>query len=311
MSQNYALRTAVVGVGYLGRFHAQKQKILGTLIGVCDASTQRAQEISRELGTAAFSNPQELIGQVDAVTIASDTKSHFELSRLFLEAGIHVLVEKPICETSAEAKVLCDLAEKSRLVFQVGHIERFNPALTKGLLQIKKPRHLEFSRLAPFKPRSLSVDVILDLMIHDLDLAYLMAQSDMESFSASGSSVISDFNDYATCFLRFKNGVTANITVSRVDRQSLRQIIAVEEQRVLHIDLGQSFVHIAHRSEHGVDNPLQLESLQADKADALMLETESFLSAVQGHNAVLVTGRDGLRALELAEQIIKNVNQRL
>ena len=166
------LRTAVVDVGHLGRFHAQKHKMLEDveLIGVCDASKEQAEKIAREMGVKAFFDPAKLIGRVDAVTVAASTPAHFELVKLFLENKIHVLVEKPIANNSREAEELCRIAEKHALKFQVGHVERFNPALQAARAKIDKPLFIEVHRLAPFKVRSTEVDVVLDLMIHDLDV---------------------------------------------------------------------------------------------------------------------------------------------
>lgn len=171
------LRCAVVGVGYLGRFHAQKYKALSEspsrnvqMLGVCDASFDRAQTVAAELGVTAFADYRELVGKVDAVTVASTTKTHYEIAKFFLQNGVHVNVEKPMTVTIGEAEELVALANAKNLKLQVGHVERFNPALQAARQKLQTPLFIECHRLAPFKPRGVDVDVVLDLMIHDLDV---------------------------------------------------------------------------------------------------------------------------------------------
>jgi predicted dehydrogenase len=299
------LRTAVVGVGYLGRFHAQKHKTLGTLSYVCDASAERAQEIAKEMGCEGVTDPKSLIGKIDAVTIAADTRSHFEVAKIFLSNGIHVLIEKPICATVAEAEAIVELSEKNNLKLAVGHVERFNPAFAAGIKQVKTPTYVQLKRLAPFKPRSLAVDVVLDLMIHDLDLAATLVQSPIKKIRAKGAKVITEFNDACDAWLEFENGTEAFISCSRIDQKTVRTIDVFDSQGILQMDLGGQTANRLKKVNAPAATPLEVVTIAVDKWDALQKETESFFDSVEHNKEVLVTGRQGLEALKAAEKILE------
>lgn len=299
------LRTAVVGVGYLGRFHAQKHKTLGTLNFVCDASSARAAEIAKEMGCEGVSDPKALLGKVDAVTIAADTRSHFEVAKLFLSNGVHVLIEKPICTTVAEAETIVELAEKKNLKLAVGHVERFNPAFVAGLKQIQAPSYVQLKRLAPFKPRSLSVDVVLDLMIHDLDLATTLIQSPVKKIHAKGAKVITEFNDACEAWIEFSNGSEGYIGCSRVDSKTVRTIDVFDGKGILQMDLGGQTANRLRKVAGESTTPLEVVPITVEKWDALQRETESFFESVEHNKEVLVTGRQGLEALKSAEKILE------
>ncbi|MGE3975529.1 MAG: Gfo/Idh/MocA family protein [Bdellovibrionales bacterium] len=301
-----SLRTAVIGVGYLGRFHAQKHKTLGTLKFICDASAERAVERGKELGVESTSSYESLLGKVDAVTIAADTTSHYKVAEFFLKNGVHTLVEKPITVKVEEGEKLVALARKNSLVLQVGHIERFNPVFVHGQKLIQKPRYVELQRLAPFKTRSLSVDVILDLMIHDIDLARAYTKAKLKDFSAAGVRIFSDYNDWAQAHLYFEDGFHANMIVSRADSQSVRKITVVDQDRVLTLDLGGTSIQIAEKSDDPAQ-PLKLGTVTVDKFDALLAETESFFNSIVSGAPVQVTGEDGLEALRIAELVMKKI----
>ena len=219
------LRTAVVGVGYLGRFHAQKHRALDNveLVAVCDRDAERARTVAAEVGASAVEDYRALVGKVDAVTIAATTAEHFALAHFFLEHGVHCLVEKPLTRTSREAAVLTKLADERNLKLQVGHVERFNPALLAARETLTTVRFIECHRLAPFKGRGADVNVILDVMIHDLDVILSLVDSKPTSASAVGIPVLMDDIDIANARIEFANGAIANVTASRVSTTAQRR----------------------------------------------------------------------------------------
>lgn len=309
------IRTAVVGVGYLGRFHAQKHSALeqADLVGVCDASEERAKEVAKELSCDAFSNPKDLIGKVDAVSIASTTKTHFEIAKMFLENGVHVLVEKPITANSQEAKILCEIAQKNNLKLQVGHIERFNPALQAVKEKLKvKPLFIEVHRLAPFNPRANDVDVVLDLMIHDIDVMSSLVGSQVREVKAVGVPVLTPLTDIANARIEFESGTVCNLTASRVSQSAQRKFRVFQSQQYLSIDFGKGEVSLTTKtgdSSEGELPPLDYESFNMEKGDALMIETEAFLNCILNDSEPVVSGEDGLQALVLAEKISELARQ--
>ncbi len=314
------LKCAVVGVGYLGRFHAQKYKTLVDtgrnieLVGVCDANFERAGDIAREVGSKAFSDYRELIGQVDAVTVASSTRSHFEIAKFFLENGIHVHVEKPMTATIPEAEALVKLAREKKLKLQVGHVERFNAALTAAKEKLMNPLFIECHRLAPFKPRGVDVDVILDLMIHDLDVILSLVKSPVKNISAVGAPVLTKYVDIANARIEFESGTVANVTSSRVSQSSTRKFRVFQSSQYLSIDFGTSEVNLTTKTkgEWKEDQiPLEFDSWNMDKVDALLEETKAFITCIEKDTRPIVSGEDGLIALALADRISNDINQRL
>jgi predicted dehydrogenase len=309
------IRTAVVGVGHLGRFHAQKHKMIDDveLIGVCDTSREQADKIAREMGVQAFHDPAQLIGRIDAVTIAASTNSHFQLCELFLNNNVHVLVEKPIAANSKEAEALCVLAEKKGLKFQVGHVERFNPALQAARSKIDKPLFIEVHRLAPFKVRSTEVDVVLDLMIHDLDVILSMVGSQPVAVSAVGTPVLTKKIDIANARIEFASGAVANVTASRVSQKTERKFRLFQANQYLSVDFQTGEVNLFTKTGEWNEGelPIEHESFNLEKGDALLEETKSFITAIKENTTVGVSGRDGLEALKLAEKIIENALKRL
>lgn len=307
---------AVVGVGHLGKWHAQKYLALKdrcTLVAISDQRVEHGEALSREWGVSYYQDPKDLIGKVEAVTIAANTPAHFELGRLFLSNGIHVHMEKPLTTTSREGIELCELADKNGLILQVGHIERFNPALVSARSKMKKPLFIECHRLAPFKPRSLDVDVVLDVMIHDLDVILSLVKSDPIKVSAVGTPVITKKVDIANARVEFASGTVANITASRVSQNSQRKFRIFQQDQYLSVDFNSSEVNLLTKTGEWKDGeiPLDAEAWNLEKSDALLLETESFLDAVQKKQKVVVSGWDGLKALQLAEQILDDIHKRL
>lgn len=308
------LRCAVVGVGYLGRFHAQKYQKLETaeLVGVFDANADRCKEVALELGVKAFTSIKELVGAVDAATVASTTQTHYENAKFLLQNGIHVNVEKPMTVTPQEASELCEIAAQKKLKLQVGHVERFNPAFIAVQGKLERPLFMEVHRLSPFKPRGADVDVVLDLMIHDLDVILHLVNSKVKSVQAVGISVMTPMVDIANARLEFESGAVANVTASRVSQTATRKFRVFQENQYLSIDFGSGEVTLTTKTgEFGKDAmPLHIDKWNLEKGDALFLETEAFVDAIQNNKPTAVSGQDGLNALELAERIRASIHER-
>lgn len=304
----------VVGVGYLGRFHAQKYARIPSadLIGVCDIDERAGRSVADELGCEYFPDYRQLAEAVEAVSIAATTSAHYELSRYFLERGVHVLVEKPMTVTSGEAAELTALAEARGLKLQVGHIERFNPALLAAREGLERPSFIECHRLAPFTSRGSDVNVVLDLMIHDLDVILSLVDAGPERVSAVGIAALTDTVDVANARIEFSNGAIANVTASRASTRTERKFRVWQDQQYVSIDFGRGVVQKVR--SRGIwrdgESPLDEESWNLEKGDALAAEIEAFLLAVQGGGDCIVTGRDGQAALELAERILADIDAR-
>jgi predicted dehydrogenase len=303
------LRAAVIGVGYLGRFHAQKYASLEDvdLVGVVDASRERAEEVAAEVGTAAFTDYRQLLDSVDVVSIVVPTQYHYPVARECLEAGCHILLEKPITQTVEEADHLIRLAEDRGLVFQVGHLERFNPAVLALEGVLKNPLFIESHRLAPFKTRGTDVTVVLDLMIHDIDIILSMVPSAIKLVNSMGVPVLSEEVDIANARLQFENGCVANVTASRVSRDVVRKIRIFQSDAYISIDYQARKISIFRKDDGGVPVPglpnVSMEEKSFEQSDALLAEIRAFVDAVRDGTAPVVTGEDGKRALELALQI--------
>lgn len=298
------LRAAVIGVGYLGRFHAQKWAQLAgvDLAGVVDSDAARASAVAAEVGSVAYTDYRDLLGQVDLVSVVVPTEHHYRVVRDCLEAGVHVLVEKPITQTVEEADALIELARDRDLLLQVGHLERFNPAWLALRPHVTTPLFIEAHRLAPFKPRGTDVSVVLDLMIHDLDLILSVVGSPVADVRASGTPVLTDGIDIGNARIEFENGCVANLTASRVSVGTLRKMRLFLKDQYLAIDFGERRVNAARRSEDA-NEPIALEVIPVPAGDALMNEIEAFARAVRQGEAVPVSGEDGRRALALALEI--------
>jgi predicted dehydrogenase len=302
------LRVAVVGVGYLGRFHAQKYRSIDSveLVGVCDIDPAAGQAVANELGTQFFADYRELAGLVDAVTIAASTSAHFPLARFFLEHGVHVLVEKPMTRTSAEGAILTEIAEARGLKLQVGHVERFNPALLSARQTLTTVRFIECHRLAPFKARGVDVSVILDLMIHDLDVILSLVDAEPVAVSAVGIPVLTDDFDIANARIEFANGAVANVTASRASTSAQRRFRVFQPNQYVSIDFGSGEVRrVTKQGEwsEGGEPPLHEDTWSLEKGDALLAETKAFVSAIRSNTRCEVSGADGVAALKLAEMI--------
>jgi predicted dehydrogenase len=306
------LRTAVIGVGYLGRFHAQKYaQVSGSkLVAVVDANAEAAARVGAELGVDALTDLKSVLDRVDAVSIAVPTPLHYDIGRAALERGIHVLMEKPIATTVAEARELVELAARKGCVLQVGHLERFNPAIVAAAGRLKTPRFVESHRLAPFKQRGTDVSVVLDLMIHDIDLIQELVGEPIESIDAVGATVFSGETDIVNARIRFRGGCVANTTASRISLKQERKIRIFQDDAYLSIDMQQKILTVIRKKDAApVESPAQvsIEEESFDQGDALLAEIEAFLRAIREGTPPVVTGEDGLRALETAMRITKFV----
>ncbi len=306
------MRTAVIGVGYLGRFHAQKYRSLtgSELVAVVDPSAQVRTAVAAELGVPALADHRELLGAVDAVSVVTPTPLHYEIAKQFLESGAHVLVEKPMTATLAEGERLIAAARGANRILQVGHLERFNAAVQALQPILTVPRFIESARLAPFKHRGTDVDVVLDLMIHDIDLILSIVRSPVVSVDAIGSSVFSKEIDIANARLRFANGCVANATASRVSLKTERRLRLFQDDAYVSVDLHQKVLTVIRKtSGTGADGMpvVDIQETSYDQGDALKVEIEAFLAAAAAGSEPPVTGEDGLKALSVAVAIAEQV----
>ena len=296
------IRAAVIGVGYLGRFHAQKYAVMDDvdLVGVIDINAERAEEIAEEVNSSAHTDLSSLIDTLDAVSIAVPTSSHAEVSIPLLEKGIHVLLEKPISAHIREAQQIIDAATRGNAILQIGHLERFNPALLKLADNIKQPMFIEGHRISPFKERGIDVDVILDIMIHDIDIILSLVKSPIASVEAVGVPVLTDDVDIANARIRFESGCIANITASRVSADVMRKIRIFQSNSYISIDFARASVDIYTLNE---EKQIGHSHLAMSESDALGAEIRSFIDCIRNGSAVMVDGMAGLKAIEVAHTI--------
>jgi predicted dehydrogenase len=300
-----ALRAAVVGVGHLGSFHADKYAALANvdLIGVVDVDAERARAVAQRLGTRMFERHSELFGKVDCVSLAVPTSQHFKLATELLEQGIDVLVEKPMTSSVNEGRALVEAAERHGRILQVGHLERFNPAIRALREIITRPRFIECHRLAPFVDRGTDVDVVLDLMIHDLDVILSLVAAEVESVEAVGVPVLSETTDIANARLHFTDGCIANITASRVTMKQERKIRLFQADTYVSVDYSNKHIQVCRRRVVDGQPTIDVEERDLAAGDALFDEIEHFVEMVRTRQRPLVDGRVALRALEVAEWI--------
>jgi predicted dehydrogenase len=307
------IRTAVIGVGYLGTFHAEKYARLPTaqLVAVVDSDPPRAAALAQRLGTKALSDYRQLAGQVDAVSVVVPTQAHFEVADFFLRQGVHVLVDKPITSTVEQADQLNRTAARHGCLLQVGHLERFNAALVAARQWLHQPLFIESHRLAPFKPRGTDVNVVLDLMIHDIDLVFSLVDAPLRHVSAVGVPVLTEGEDIANARLEFANGCVANLTASRVSNKSERKLRIFQPNAYFSLDLMAKSVTV-HRKhqEEGRDMRIVVDTQHFPDTDALYQELQAFLEAVGSGKPPPVPGEDGRRALATALQISAGLRQR-
>jgi len=309
------LKCAVIGAGYLGKFHAEKYASLKNceLVAVVDINEEAARQVAEKHGTQALTDYHALLGQVDAVSIVVPTSYHHSVSKDFLQAGCHVLVEKPITVTVEEADELIAIAKERNVILQVGHLERFNPAV-RGLETLEeKPLFIESHRLSPFNPRANDVSVVLDLMIHDIDIILALVNSEIEKIDASGTAVLTQGTDIANARITFKNGCVANVTASRISMKMERKMRMFRPSSYVSVDF-QNRVLVKHKTGDKEMFPgipeIVTEELTFESGDALLEEIKHFVNCIQTGENPLVPGEAGRKALATAIEITKFLTHR-
>lgn len=306
------MKVGVVGVGHLGYHHTRNLSTMPSveLAGVVDVNEERAREVAGEFGGEALTDYRALAPLVDAVSIAVPTSRHFEIAEFFLGCGKHVLLEKPIATTVEEADKLIRLSEERNLTLQIGHSERFNTAVEKLRERIDRPMFIESHRLAPFSVRGCDVDVVLDLMIHDLDIILSLMDSPVSRIiDAVGVPLVSQFEDIANARIEFDNGCVANITASRISAEPMRKIRIFQPYTYFSLDYAAQEIRCYRLEEGPMDpanpKPIIFDEIPVDKDEPLKRQIEAFVESVTGGAPPAVTGRDGRNALEVAVRIIK------
>jgi predicted dehydrogenase len=320
------LKVGVIGTGHLGKLHTKMFKSIDNceLIGIFDSNHDQAKAASDELNVQNFPSLDELLKKVDAVSIAATTTAHYELAIKCFEKEVHVFIEKPITVTIKEAEELVELSEKKNLNLQVGHIERFNPALVAMEKYISEPKFIQTDRLAQFNPRGTDVAVVLDLMIHDIDIILSLVKSDVVDIQANGVAVVSDHLDIANARLQFENGAVANVTASRISQKKMRKMRIFQKDSYVALDfitgVSEAYRLLAPDAEVittqisfgeiGVGEKrkkLVYEQPEQKEINALQYELQLFVNSVLNKTKPLVSGVDGLRALKVAELIIEKI----
>jgi predicted dehydrogenase len=300
------LRLGVVGVGHLGKHHARiAAGVAGArLTAVADTQRDRAVAAAAAAGAKVFEDYRDLFGQVDAVTVAAPTEKHHEIALAFLERGVSVLVEKPITRSLTEADALIAAAKQSGVTLATGHTERYNPAVAAVMPLVSTPRFIEVHRLGVFPDRSLDIDVVFDLMIHDLDIILALVKSEVSAIEAVGVPVLTDKFDIANARLRFASGCIANVTASRISRERVRKIRFFQPDAYISIDYAEQSVEGYRLKRRDGQRPeIQGGQLPVAREEPLKREIEDFVGAVRDKRAPLVSGEDGRRALALAQAI--------
>lgn len=296
---------AVIGAGKLGLRHAEKYaKMAGVeLVGICDVRTDRAEEAAKKYKSRAFTDFRQLIGLVDAASIVVPSPDHHAVSKPFLEKGVHLLIEKPLTLTLADADDLLRLADEKKCLVQVGHIERFNSAIRAMKSVIKNPRFIEAHRLGPYDPRVVDTGVTLDLMIHDLDIVLDLVGTKVKSVDAAGAAILSATEDIANARIRFENGCVANLTASRVTPEVVRRIRIFQDDAYLSLDYVNQEAQIYTRA----DGKIHHKRIDIAKADALQEELNDFVRCVRSGERPLVSGDVARRALEVALDVTQQI----
>jgi len=307
------LKVGVVGVGYFGWFHAEKfAKIPDVdLIGVVDIDESRARQVADHFSTRPFVDYKDLFNQVQAVSIAVPTPIHYQVARDFMDQGIDILLEKPMTASLQEAEALVEVAEKEKRILQIGHLERFNAAVSALNGFLRDPLFIDSLRFSPFLERASHVDVVLDLMIHDIDIILSIVRSEVTSISAVGLPLISAELDIANARMEFRNGCVANITASRVSRKKLRQIRIFQDSGSFTIDFLSNKMRALRKSQGSDGSKLVSEDIRIDATDALESEIHSFVQKVRDRTTPMVTGLNGKRALEVALAITQQIEENM
>ncbi len=307
------LNVAVIGVGHLGKWHADKYAAAENckLVAVVDTDLNAARAVADKHGAEATTDYQDVLSHVDAVSLVVPTSAHFAIARDCLEAGIHCLIEKPITETADEAQQLIDIAAAKNLVLQVGHIERFNSVMMDIDELLDQPKFIESTRLAPFTPRATDVSVILDLMIHDIDIILNFVGAEVKAIHASGAAVVSDHCDIANARVEFETGCVANITASRISTKNQRKIRLFQKNAYIAVDFAQrEITHIQQTGNAGsTPTPgMKVDQVCFPEGDALQAELRAFVNAVATRREPEVTGEMGYQALEIALNVMEQID---
>ncbi|MEW6076541.1 MAG: Gfo/Idh/MocA family oxidoreductase [Thermodesulfobacteriota bacterium] len=309
------LKVAVIGCGYLGKFHAEKYAAMDDVIlaGVADVNKDAAESVAQRLGTVAYTDYRQLLGAVDAVSIVVPTIDHCRVGLDFLESGVDIMMEKPMTATLAETDLLLSLAEKKKKIIQVGHLERFNPAVHPLKDIVDRPQYIEAHRLSIYKERGTDVSVVLDLMIHDIDIILNLVGSEIVDIRAAGLAIISDHVDIANARLEFANGCVATITASRVSNRSERRLRVFQENAYISLDFANCGITVVSRNEAGNGNGpvphMNTQQLAFEKWDALEQELKSFVDCVRSRRTPVVSGREGREALRTALAVMDQIQQ--
>ena len=309
------IRAGVIGVGYLGRFHAQKYAALENveLVGVVDVDAAQCEAVAKECDCAAFSDYKDLIGQVDVVSIVVPTSNHYEVAKDCIEAGCDLLLEKPMTVTLEEADDLIKRAKEKDLIFQVGHLERFNPAILAMQPYLTTPAFIESHRIATFKNRATDVDVVLDLMIHDIDIILNIVKSPLKTIHTVGAPIATHTTDIANTRLIFENGATANVTVSRISFNNSRKMRIFQPGSYINVDFAAKtamIVELVGEAPEGGGMPkTKISNEQFGDSDALKSEIISFLDNVEKRKRPDVSGEEGRDALALALEVMAQIKE--
>ncbi|CAN2045108.1 Gfo/Idh/MocA family oxidoreductase [Candidatus Magnetomoraceae bacterium gMMP-1] len=309
------LRVGVIGTGYLGKFHAEKYAQMDDveLVGVVDIDRKQADKIAKQFNTKAFSSHKDILKKVDAVSVVVPTPLHFKISKDFLEHDVDVLIEKPMTTSLKQADTLIEIEENRGLIIQVGHLERFNPAVVALRDIVKKPMFIESHRISTYKNRGIDVSVVLDLMIHDIDLIHNFVKSDIKFIHAAGVPVISSDVDIANARLEFECGCIANVTASRISMKNERKIRLFQKDTYLSVDFAGKDITIVKKGKQGMDSlipGMEIQRLSFQEGDALDDELKSFVYSVKNRIEPEVTGKAGRYALRVALDIIKQMKLR-
>lgn len=310
------IKVGVIGVGYLGKFHAEKYAAMEhvELVGVVDVDAKAAKEVADRLGTKAFSDYRLLLEQIQAASIVVPTTMHHEVALTCLKEGIDVMIEKPMTSTLQEADDLNRLAMEKGLIIQVGHLERFNPAVVAMKEFLTRPLFIESHRISVFKPRGTDVDVVLDLMIHDIDIVLSIVDAPIKTIHTVGVPVITPTTDIANARLIFENGCTANVTVSRISRDNIRRVRIFQPRSYISIDYAKKEIMvISQKKELGANGMPQedIKHLTFSEHDALEAELLDFVDNVRHRSTPRVSGLEGRRALATALQIMSQIKEHL
>jgi predicted dehydrogenase len=305
------LRIAVVGGGRIGQFHLKhlSRNPSALLAGVADTDEGRRKALAQKYKITAYPDPSELIGKIDAVIIATPTPSHYDIGRQFLEAGISCLIEKPLASTLEEAEALISLASSKGCVLQVGHIERFNPAVIEATKHIEHPQFIEVNRLGPYDPRVAGIGVVMDLMIHDLDIVLFLVGEDVTRVEAFGAQVLSNHEDIAKVRLHFKGGCIADLSASRISLKKYRRIRIFQKNAYLSLDYAAPKLQVYKKKTDVVKSlgDISMLSPKLSKKDPLALEQTHFIECVREKRRPLVSGEHGRDALKLAQEILRQL----